>query len=642
MGTSKDGRCEAVFPVGLPDEGTFDWLDSFLERNPRFVELSDRKILDWVHRSGLWKQKSTGWKHSNDKPEFNFGIPALEDLSVQRVLQTVASIVPRNYVVMEVKQNLVASDRKDNVRRFSLPSYTKVAHVVMGEPTSDYKQITLEKLLMEKQVKSDSEWKANRLREERRKQIEAKQRQIEENRRKVEEDRKKSVESVKKKVEEEIRRKEAEVAEKATEGMEGASEEAAYEQKEATTECEEQTETHYVEMASEEQEEKNGTEDQMELESKGLDPPIVELSEEERNMWFRTPTTPDLSSLVLSQSFAHFTVPESDEGFDVIRYEWQDADASKEYLRKWVLEKKLTSRIEDLQPSPWFQERLAAWHKAIAEWMKKQKEFNDGKEAAKSKDAPEEGEATKEKEHQETEEKQESVVAEHDDDAEMKDDVDIFSVEDVCNVGNGEPLFSNFSFEDWALLQLRFEFYTLVQAFRHDVQDPERVGVHESHLPFYFNKYYRKQLNAKYFGTNTNQDLVDLVKDTVRIDEEKQVLSSCLAEDAGHNPNIFVKLTEENRRERQRRIDAGDETARLKFHALAMQPPQRAPAQVGVLPTQAAPRPGYAGIRPAEWRPGGMPPVYGQPAYRPGRGSWPGAARIYAPRQSYTMGKRRT
>jgi len=28
---------------------------------------------------------------------------------------------------------------------------------------------------------------------------------------------------------------------------------------------------------------------------------------------------------------------------------------------------------------------------------------------------------------------------------------------------------------------------------------------------------------------------------------------------------MFVKLTEEKRRERQRRIDAGDETARLKF-----------------------------------------------------------------------------
>lgn len=28
---------------------------------------------------------------------------------------------------------------------------------------------------------------------------------------------------------------------------------------------------------------------------------------------------------------------------------------------------------------------------------------------------------------------------------------------------------------------------------------------------------------------------------------------------------MFVKLTEEHRRERQRRIDAGDETARLKF-----------------------------------------------------------------------------
>merc|ERR1712079_770630 len=32
----------------------------------------------------------------------------------------------------------------------------------------------------------------------------------------------------------------------------------------------------------------------------------------------------------------------------------------------------------------------------------------------------------------------------------------------------------------------------------------------------------------------------------------------------------FVKFTEEKRRERQRRLDAGDETARLKISALAM------------------------------------------------------------------------
>lgn len=38
-------------------------------------------------------------------------------------------------------------------------------------------------------------------------------------------------------------------------------------------------------------------------------------------------------------------------------------------------------------------------------------------------------------------------------------------------------------------------------------------------------------------------------------------------EDIAH----FMKLTEENRRERQRRIDAGDETARLKFSPLALQ-----------------------------------------------------------------------
>merc|ERR1719183_3351548 len=32
------GKGEVIFPIALPDEGTFDWLDGFLQENPRCTE----------------------------------------------------------------------------------------------------------------------------------------------------------------------------------------------------------------------------------------------------------------------------------------------------------------------------------------------------------------------------------------------------------------------------------------------------------------------------------------------------------------------------------------------------------------------------------------------------------------------------
>lgn len=66
------------------------------------------------------------------------------------------------------------------------------------------------------------------------------------------------------------------------------------------------------------------------------------------------------------------------------------------------------------------------------------------------------------------------------------------------------------------------------------------------------------------FGCEDFNGLVKIVKDTVSLDTAKKVMSSPLQDDL-EGLDIFVKLTEESRRERQRRIDAGDETARLKF-----------------------------------------------------------------------------
>merc|ERR1712217_1000059 len=95
---------------------------------------------------------------------FNFGLPGMDDLSVRRVINAVAPVVPRNYVIMEVKSNLVASERKEVLKRFNAPHFKRVAHVVMGEPTEKYKKMQIEKLLQEKQEKADMEWRAKRSR----------------------------------------------------------------------------------------------------------------------------------------------------------------------------------------------------------------------------------------------------------------------------------------------------------------------------------------------------------------------------------------------------------------------------------------------------------------------------------------------
>jgi len=297
-------------------------------------------------------------------------------------------------------------------------------------------------------------------------------------------------------------------------------------------------------------------------------PPTVALSEEEKKMWFRPVSlggTPDLQGLVLNQSFSQFSIPDKEEGFDDVRYEWQDATKSRDYLRNWVQERKRTSRIEDLQPGAWFEEKLKEWLQKFPEWQAKQKEYKNSA-AKKAKD-----EAKKAEE----ERKRLEMGDEEGKDADMEegDTLDIFSVEDINDIGDGEPLFSNLTFEDWALLQLRFELYMLQLAFKRDVDDPERIGIHESHLPFYYHRYFRKQFTPKHFGVNTSTELCKLVKDTVTISESTMVLTAQLAEET-EDIAYFVKATEENRRERQRRIDAGDETARVKFTPMAMQQAQ--------------------------------------------------------------------
>merc|ERR1712232_302389 len=153
----------------------------------------------------------------------------MDDLSIRRVLSAVAPFVPRNYIVMEVKENLCKDDRASNLKRFSNPLYKKVAHVCMGEPTADYKKVVHERILKRKQDKALHEWKGRRAEKERKKAAAARTKQLaimrqkaEEQRKKAEAERKAKLEEAAKKKKEEAEKKKKEAEEKKKAEEEGA------------------------------------------------------------------------------------------------------------------------------------------------------------------------------------------------------------------------------------------------------------------------------------------------------------------------------------------------------------------------------------------------------------------------------------
>jgi len=517
---SKDGKYEVLMPVAFPDEGTFEWLDGFLEKNPQYVELSDRKIIQWAQASGLWSKGN--WKdnkeHSLDKPTFGFGIREMDERGIQRAVSAVAPLVPRNYLIMEVKSNLIAAERQSILKKFNYPCYKKVARVVMGEPSKEFQGMVQNKLLKDKQAKADVDHKRKLAEALRKKQLDKKQKELAKLRKEAE---KKAAAKVKAAKEEKAKKEEE--AKKAKEGGDKKEGEEAEKKDEP------------AEKKDEPMEEKAESEEEKEVEDVVIEPEVVELTDEEKSTKFSKKNGTDLSSKVTSTFFSKFTIPDMDDGFDDIKYEWDKEAQAKEYLQKWVLNKKLTTRIDDIRPGQHFKEKVAQFTKLTKEWQDKLKAFTGAGKKKPAKKA---------------------------DDEEAEEDVDIFTVADICDVGEGVPLFENFTFEDWELMKLRFEFALLVLSFKKDCNDPDRAGIPLDHLGWYYNKYYNKNLSPKAFGLATVNEVLALIKDSVNTKDSLVV--SELAEDLD-DLDIFLKLTEEHRRERQRRIDAGDETARLKF-----------------------------------------------------------------------------
>merc|ERR1712032_352642 len=112
----------------------------------------------------------------------NYGLPGLDDGSVKKSILNMAPLMRRHYVVMEVKSNLIASERQDNLKRFQMPYFKKVANVVMGEASTEFKDMLLERKLKEKQDKSDAVWRQKQAAKKadllRKKQVALRQKQL--------------------------------------------------------------------------------------------------------------------------------------------------------------------------------------------------------------------------------------------------------------------------------------------------------------------------------------------------------------------------------------------------------------------------------------------------------------------------------
>jgi len=553
-------KCEAVFPVGLPDEGAFDWADQFLAANPQFTELSDRSLAAWAAKSGLPRKPA---KTSNDKPDMGFGIPSVDDLSVAKVLSVVAPTLKRNYLIMELKGNLVACERAQALKRFS--EFKKVASVIMGEPDAKYKEEVHKIMLAEKVTKVEAE-REKKAKEDERKRL------LEEKKRRAEEARKAKLEAQKKK-----------------EG--GADGEAAAEEKK-----EEEAKEEAKEEVKEEEKEEDGP---------------IELSEEEKKICHRKKAAPDLTQSVIAKSYASFTLPSKDEGFDEIKYLWQPQAECVKVLKAFVHERKMTQAVEDLQPGEWFKSQWTKWQTALKEMKARAAEYKDpAKRAAlikKKKEA-----AKKENGDAEGEEKEEEA-AEPEAEENEEDEVDTATVDDIMDIGNCKPLFFKFAYEDWTLTSIRIEIHLLIHSFNKDLDDPDRPSFKEKDFAFYYQKYFKKPFVLKSFGVQKFAEFLEFVKDTVGINAETGFLETKHPDDASYD--VFVKLTEEQRREIERRVDAGDETAKLKFTkptaAAAVKPAEAQVTSSARASALAASRiPAAAGIkRPMAPATGGAPPA---------------------------------
>ena len=103
----------------------------------------------------------------------------------------------------------------------------------------------------------------------------------------------------------------------------------------------------------------------------------VALSDMEMQSWFQKQNDGDIPEKDLAKVFSNFSLPSVDEGFHEIQFVWQDEQECAEHMKKWIAERKLTQRVEDLKPSAWFKKQGDLWQQSMMKWKRKYDDWHD-------------------------------------------------------------------------------------------------------------------------------------------------------------------------------------------------------------------------------------------------------------------------
>merc|ERR1712217_280492 len=137
----------------------------------------------------------------NEHPDIYFTLETIDKGHLLRRMRAVAAMQRRNYVLMDVRDNLIAESREELLKPFSSDAFKKIAHVQLGEGNAEFKKKALEVALQKKQDASDKAFRAEKVAEKRAKLAETRKKEVEKAKKKQEKERTKKIAEGKKKVE---------------------------------------------------------------------------------------------------------------------------------------------------------------------------------------------------------------------------------------------------------------------------------------------------------------------------------------------------------------------------------------------------------------------------------------------------------
>jgi len=567
----KSGKYDAAFLVGLPNEGTADYLDyEFYPANAekKYVEVSTRSLLKMCEASGL---------KGNPTNPASYRIAELDNGAMLKAFRNLAVSKRRNLILMDVSKYLNSKARTAEVANFATSSwFTKRALVTVGAPSKPFvAKVQALELDNEKEI------------------LKAK------------------IDGEKARWEADNRQKKA-VAEAQYEKTKLLAE-AAGEKAPPLTVDPADAEPNWAEKMKV---------DKALVKDLKFRKGFADMNTENIGRQFIDFTLPkegaqnplpDKRWLKEDEEMPEAT---GGEGFDEIEYAWDKAAGAAKYLAAYKASRKVTEKHFG-EKTEYFAEHQEEMNKEKEALRVAQRTYREHKSKRKAKtiaaaqaekaaekaaaaaaekaaaaaaaaeakkeaegETPAEGETkvvgeevkaeepkaeeTKDAEMPEAEKKEEEddgVDHTVDDDAAPADikKADVDSID-----GKGTPLFKDWRDDDFALLQVRSELHLLASAFKADftAKDAERKGIHTKLLGAYYQWYFGKSLQTTTYGQTSEEKLLEYCKDTVTVNADG-VLAAVHKEE---NPrSTFIKKVEEERRERQYRLDAGDETARLNF-----------------------------------------------------------------------------